>query len=330
MTIKFSKVYIKDTSTIAGPYEKKGPLGKYFDKTYDDLYFGENTWEQAEMKMLNDGINILLNKVGKTTSEVNLFISGDLQNQITISNYAASYHDIPYLGIYSACAASCEGIIIASSLLSSNQIKNCICSVSSHNGAAEKQFRNPVEYGAPKPKVSTFTCTGSGNVFLNKETGKIRVESGTIGSAIDMGIKNVYHMCAVMAPAAADTIFKHLTKLNRDVSYYDLILTGDLGIYGKEILIDYMKREYNMDLSKNYDDCGVMLYDRDNQPVFAGASGPASSALVTYSYIFDRMKKGELKKVLLVATGALMSQTTVNQKLSIPSIAHAISLEVEE
>jgi stage V sporulation protein AD len=137
-------------------------------------------------------------------------------------------------------------------------------------------------------------------------------------------------MGAVMAPAAADTIYRHLTELKREPMYYDLILTGDLGAYGKKILIEYMQTQYSMDLSHNYDDCGVMLYDIDSQPVFAGASGPASSALVTYSYVFNKMKKGELSRVLLVATGALMSQTTVNQHMTIPAIAHAISLEVVE
>jgi stage V sporulation protein AD len=286
--------------------------------------------EQAEIKMLGDSIDVLLKKVKLLKSDIDLFISGDLLNQLVASNYTASYLKMPYLGIYGACSSSAEGLILGSSLLSNKQIKNCICAVSSHNTGAEKQFRNPTEYGAPKPKYSTFTCTGAGSVLLSNEKGKIRVESGTIGTAIDPGIKDVFNMGAVMAPAAADTIYRHLTELKREPMYYDLILTGDLGVYGKKILIEYMQTQYGMDLSHNYDDCGVMLYDIDSQPVFAGASGPASSALVTYSYVFNKMKKGELSRVLLVATGALMSQTTVNQHMTIPAIAHAIGLEVVE
>jgi stage V sporulation protein AD len=330
MTIKFNNVYINASSTITGPYEANGPLSKYFDRSYDDLYMGAKTWEQAEIKMLGDSIDVLLKKAKLLKSDIDLFISGDLLNQLVSSNYTASYLKIPYLGIYGACSSSTEGIILGSSLLSNNQIANCICAVSSHNTGAEKQFRNPTEYGAPKPKYSTFTCTGAGSVLLSSKKSQIKVESGTIGTANDPGIKDVFNMGAVMAPAAADTIYRHLTELKREPMYYDLILTGDLGAYGKKILIEYMQTQYSMDLSHNYDDCGVMLYDIDSQPVFAGASGPASSALVTYSYVFNKMKKGELSRVLLVATGALMSQTTVNQHMTIPAIAHAISLEVVE
>lgn len=330
MTIKFNNVYVNDASTVTGPYEAAGPLSKYFDKSYDDLYMGTKTWEQAEMKILGDSVDILLRKVKKVKEEVDLFISGDLLNQLVSSNYTASYLKIPFLGIYSACASSTEGLIIGSSLISSNQIKNCICSVSSHNTAAEKQFRYPTEYGASKPKCSTFTCTGGASMFLSNERSNIKVESGTIGKVIDLGIKDVFNMGAVMAPAAADTIYQHLSDLKREPLYYDLILTGDLGVYGKKMLLEYMQTEYGLDLSHNYDDCGAMLYDTEQQPVYAGSSGPAASALVTYGYVLNKMRKGEIMRVLLVATGALMSTTTVNQHMTIPAIAHAISLEVIE
>lgn len=330
MTIKYNNVYVNGTGTVTGPYESNGPLSKYFDKSYDDLYMGAKTWEQAEIKMLGDSVDILLSKVKKLKDHIDLFISGDLLNQIVVSNYTAAYLKIPYIGIYGACSTSAEGIILAASLINSNQINNCICAVSSHNTAAEKQFRNPTEYGAPKPHRSTFTCTGAASIYLSNKKDKIKIEAGTIGKVVDSGIKDVFNMGAVMVPAAAETIYRHLTDLKREPMYYDLIVTGDLGIYGKRILIDYMKTEYGFDISSNYDDCGVMLYDINNQPVYAGASGPASSALVTYAYIMNKMKKNELSKVLMVATGALMSQTTTNQKMTIPSIAHAISLEVVE
>lgn len=326
MTIKYENVYINETSTVTGPYEKKGPLQSYFDKGYDDFYFGMSTWEQAEGKLIEDSVDILLSKLGKTRFDIDLHISGDLLNQTVASNYAAADLGIPYLGIYNACATSVEGIIIGSNMIEARQIKNCICSVSSHNNAAEKQFRYPVEYGGPKPKTTTFTTTGGASCYLTYNKEGIRVESSTIGIVNDAGIKDAYHMGAVMAPAAAQTIYRHLMDTKRDVNYYDLILTGDLGVYGKKILKEYMKTEYNIDL-KNYDDTATMIYDLDNQPVYAGGSGPACAPLVTYGYIFSKMKKKEFKRVLLVATGALLSPTMVNQKLSIPSIAHAISLE---
>ena len=212
-------------------------------------------------------------------------------------------------------------------MVETGQVNNAIISVSSHNQAAEKQFRYPTEYGGPKPKTATYTNTGSASVYISKQKSQIKIESATIGRVVDYGIKDAYNMGAVMAPAAADTIYRHLKDKKRDIDYYDLILTGDLGIYGKKILKDFMKTEYNLDLKK-YDDAGTMIYDFESQKVFAGGSGPACLPLVAYGIVLKKMRKGELKKVLLVATGALHSSTMVNQKLSIPAISHAVSLEV--
>ncbi len=329
MTFKYKNVYINETSTVTGPYEKNGPLSNSFDKSFRDLYFGKKTWEQAESKLIEESVDLLLGKIRKTRFDIDLFIAGDLLNQIAASNYAASNLQIPYLGIYNACATSVEGLILGANMVEAKQIKNCICTTSSHNNAAEKQFRYPVEYGGPKPKTTTFTTTGSASAYLTSEKIGIKIESATVGTVTDLGIKDVYHMGAVMAPACADTIFKHLKETKRDIHYYDLILSGDLGIYGKDILTDYMQIEYGISLN-NYNDTATMIYDTKNQPVYAGGSGPACAPLVTYSYIFKKMKKKELKRVLLVATGALMSPTMVNEKLTIPSIAHAISLEAVE
>ena len=329
MTIKFDNTYINETSTVTGPYEKNGPLQSYFDKSYNDFYFGLKTWEQAESKLIEASVDILLNKLGRTRFDIDIHISGDLMNQLTSSNYAASKLEIPYLGVYNACATSVESLIIGSSFVDKGIVKNCICSTSSHNNAAEKQFRYPVEYGGPKRKTTTFTTTGGASAYLSSNKSGIRVESGTIGSVVDMGIKDVYHMGAVMAPAAAKTIYEHLRDTKREIGYYDLVLTGDLGIYGKKILKEYMETEYNIKLN-NYDDTACMIFDIEKQPVYAGASGPACAPLVTYGYIFSKMKKGEITRVLLVATGALMSPVMVNEKMTIPSVAHAISLEVIE
>ena len=329
MTFNYKNVYINNTATITGPYEAKGPLSKYFDKSYNDLYFDEKTWELAESKMITESVDLLLNKVNKTRFDIDVYISGDLLNQIVASNYAAVNLGIPYIGIYGACSTSVLGLIIASNMLDANQVKSCITSTSSHNNAAEKQFRYPVEYGGPKPKTTTFTSTGAASAYLSNSKSGIKVESATLGTVLDSGIKDAYHMGAVMAKAAAKCLYDHLKDTKREVGYYDLILTGELGVYGKEILKEYLKIEYNIVL-QNYEDTGVMLYDREKQSVYAGASGPACAPLVTYSYIFDKMYKKELKRVLLIATGALMSTVMVNEKTTIPAVAHAVSLEVAE
>lgn len=327
MTFQYNHVYINNTYTVVGPYEYKGPLGSYFDKYYKDFYFGQKTFEDAESKILLDSIEGVLKKEKKDIQDVDLLISGDLMNQIISSNYAASKLKVSYLGIYSACASSVEGMIIGANMIESKMIKNCICSVSSHNNAAEKQFRYPVEYGGPKPKTTTFTTTGGASSYLSSVEGMIKIESATIGRVVDYGQTDAYNMGAVMAPACADTLYRHLTDLNRDISYYDMVYSGDLGAYGKDILKEYMKTSYNIDL-KNYEDSATMIFDLKNQPVYAGGSGPACLPLVTYGYLFHQMKEKQLKRILIIATGALMSTTAVNQKKTIPSIAHAISLEV--
>jgi len=331
MTNTYKNVYIKDTSTIAGIYEGNGPLKKHFDKIYNkDFYFGEKSFEKAETKLLKDSINLLLNKTNLEEKDIDLLISGDLLNQITASDYAARDFKIPFLGIYNACATSSEGIIIAATFIDSKKATNCIVSTSSHNMGAEKQYRNPTEYGTPKPDTATFTVTGGASILLTNKKTNIRIDSSTTGMVIDKGTTDVNHMGAVMAPAAADTIYRHLTNTKRTIQDYDLILTGDLGKHGKEILINYLKKEYNLDISKKYNDCGTMIYDINKQPVFAGGSGPACSALVNYSYIYKMLKTKKYKRVLLVPTGAIFSPTLVFQKETIPAIAHAISLEVVE
>lgn len=329
MTFKYRNVFIENTATVAGPYEAKGPLKKYFDKTFDDLYNGEKSWEMAEAKVLEDSINILLDKTKRNKEEIDVIIAGDLMNQITSSCYSSEKFNFPFLGIYSACATSIEGIILGSSMIDGGKVNTAIAATSSHNMSSEKQFRNPTEYGAPKPKTATFTATGGASILLSGENSGIKVESSTIGRIINYEQTDPLHMGAVMAPAAADTIYRHLTDLNRTPDYYDLILTGDLGTYGKEILMDFMKSEYDIDISNNYNDCGVMLYDLETQKeVLAGGSGPVCSALVNYSLVLDLLKKKKIKKVLLVATGALFSPTMVYQHENILSIAHAVSLEV--
>jgi len=328
MTVKFNNVYVKETTSIASVYEKDGPIADYFDLVYDkDLYYGCDTFERAEEKLLHDSIKRLIDKCKMSANDIDYVISGDLQNQIAASDYALRNFDIPFLGIFSACAVFGEGLFIGANFIEGKRANNIIVSTSSHNMVAEKQFRNPTEYGAPKKKTTTWTSTGAASMLLTNKKSRIKISSATAGRVQDKNITDVNNMGAVMAIAAADTIERHLNELKIKPNYYDLILTGDLGIYGKEILIDYMKMK-DIDLSKNYDDCGLILYDVKKQNVYAGASGPASSALVLCSYILKEMERGKYRKVLVVPTGAIFSPTRVFQKDSIPSIAHAISFEV--
>lgn len=329
MTINFNNVYLKAVSSVAGFDEKEGLFGKLYDKTYDDYYIGCKTFEQAEMKMIDDSVKTVLKKGNMSMDDINTIIGADLSNQVALNAYSSVLFNRPYIGLYNACASMCEGFIVAASLLQNKEVKNVLINVSSHNMTAERQFRNPVEYGCPKPKRSTFTVTGSASCILTNEKTKIKVSEGTIGITTDLGITDVYDMGSVMAPSCGRTIYEHLTSTKTKVEDYDLILTGDLGVYGKEILKRYMKEEYNIDLKNKHEDSACIIYDRKTQKkVNAGGSGPACLALVVYTDIIKKMNEGKLKKVLLVATGALMSPTMNNQKLSIPSISHAICLEV--
>ncbi len=330
MTEKLNNVYVEETSLVAGPLEKEGPHNKYFDKTYNG-YNLDKSFELSEVKMNKDVLDILKQKTNIENKEIDLVVGGDLLNQLCATSYAIKDLNRPYLGVFSACATSVESMIIASKFIDKEkEIKRAICLTSSHNLAEEKQFRNPTEYGYTKPKTATFTSTGAAAILLTNKKTDIKVTNYTIGTIQDLNQKDVNNMGAVMAPAAADTIFKHLINLKQTPDYYDLILTGDLGIYGKEILKDYMKKQYNIKL-KNYNDCGAMLYDIYTQKeITAGGSGPVCSALVNYGYIYKMLKSKNIKKVLLVTTGALFSPTFVFQKQTIPAIAHAISLEVQK
>lgn len=329
MILNFRNVYLDNASTVCGPYEAKGPLSKNFDKKYTgDLYCKERSFEKAEIRLLEDSIKILLKKTKLTPKDIDLVISGDLLNQITSSCYGALNLKSPFLGIYTACATSIEGMLIASTFIDSGKVNNALISCSSHNMSSEKQFRNPTEYGSPKPMTATFTATGGASVLLSNKPSKIRVVNGLIGTIVDYNQKDAFNMGAAMAGAAADTLYKYLSETNTKASDYDLILTGDLGKYGKEILKELMLSEYNIDLSKNYNDCGTMLYDLEKQKeVMAGGSGPVCSALVNYSTIIKGLMEKKYKKVLLIATGALFSPTMLFQKMNILSIANLICLE---
>ena len=329
MTINFDNVYLKEVSAVAGKDEREGNFGDLYDKTYDDYYIEEKTFEQAEMKMLDDSVQIILKKSNLSLDNIDVIIGADLLNQVTVNSYTSVKFNRPFLGVYNACASVCEEFIIGASLLQNKNINNVLLNLTSHNMTAERQYRNPVEYGCPKPKRSTFTVTGAASAIISKDKSKIKVSSATIGTTTDKGVDDIYDMGSVMTPSAARTIYEHLKNTNTKVDDYDLILTGDLGAYGKELLNIYINETYDIDLKNKHEDSACIIYDRKKQThVNAGGSGPACIALVTYTDIINKMNEGKLNKVLLVATGALMSPTMNNQKLTIPSISHAVCLEV--
>ena len=322
--MKFKNVYLNDYFTVVGPLENMSCLRK-IDLKMDDYYFGEKTFELAEVKMQKIVIDNIIKRNNLKVSDIDVLIGGDLTNQIAISNYSAKDYNIPFLGVYSACATFAESLILGSILVDSNKMKKVMGITSSHNLTAERQFRYPVEYGAPRPHTSTFTATGAVSTLLSKKESNIKIESATIGVPVDLGITDANNLGSAMAPAAASTILKHLNKMKRDASYYDLVLTGDLGCVGSKILEDYLNQAYNIRLKK-YLDAGCELY-LDSQKTYAGGSGPSCLPIVLFNKILLNKK---YKKILIVATGALHSPTTVNQRNTIPGIAHAISLEVLE
>ena len=322
-SIKYNNCYINDAYSVAGPMEKLGQI-KCYDYTLEDYYFKQKTFEDAEVKMQQKAIDNLLFKNKLNDSNIDIIVGGDLFNQIGITSKSLENYNISFLGTYSACATFVENIIISANMLSNKSIKRAISITSSHNLTAEKQFRYPIEYGAMKYKCNTFTATGCVAALITNIESNVKVESATIGQVINMGIKDVNNIGAVMAPAAASTIVKHFEELKRDVSYYDVILTGDLGNVGSEILKEFLKINYNINL-KNHLDAGMQIYNK-NQNVNAGSSGPVSLPLVLFNKI---LKNKKYKKILIVGTGSLHTPTLVNQKNSIAAIAHAVSLEVK-
>lgn len=318
---QFKNIYLNDFVTLVGPLEKESHLKKY-NLIMDDYYYGEKTFEQAEIKMQKSVIDQLLKQNSLKNADISLLVGGDLTNQIAITSYSAKNYNFPFLGLYSACATFVENLIVAATFVESG-CKKVIGVTSSHNLTAEKQFRYPIEYGAPRPHTATFTTTGAISTLISKKESKLKIESATIGTPIDMGISDANNMGAVMAPAAASTLMLHLTELKRDINYYDLILTGDLGCVGAKILEDYLLTNYNIKMKKSLDaGCELFL---NSQETYAGGSGPACLPLVFFNKILTTKK---YKKILLIATGALHSVALVNQANPIPGIAHAISLEV--
>lgn len=322
-----SKPVIISSGVVGGPFEGQGPLAEDFDVLHEDIMLGQDSFEKAEKKFLEQACEIAINKANMKKEDVQFFISGDLMNQIISSSFAARTLGVPYLGIFGACSSAAEGLSLGSLLVDSNSAKYVLAGASSHNASAEKQFRYPTEYGAQKPPTAQWTVTGAGVVLIAGNGNGPRVTSATIGRVVDMGLSDPFNMGGAMAPAAVDTIEAHFRDLGVDSSYYDIIATGDLGRVGHKIAGDLFSKHGITIPEDRFTDCGLLIYS-EKQPVFAGASGCASSATVAFGHFLNRMKKGEIKRMLLVGTGALMSPLSYQQKESIPCIAHAVSIEM--
>ncbi len=322
-----SKPVIISSSAVGGPFEFNSPLAKDFDYFFEDIWMGQKSFEQAERKLLEKACDIVIQKGQKNKEDIQLFISGDLMNQIIPSSFAARTLESPYLGIFGACSSSAEGMALASLIVNNKYADYVIAATSSHNAAAEKQFRYPTEYGAQKPPTAQWTTTGAGAVLIAQEGEGPKVTNATIGKVIDMGVSDPFNMGVAMAPAAIDTIHAHFTDLNRNPRYYDLIITGDLGKTGHKVAKDLLKKN-GFDMPEEiFIDCGAIIY-KEEQSALSGASGCACAAVTTYGHLFNRMRNGEINKILLIATGALLSPISYQQKESIPSIAHAVSIEM--
>ena len=318
MTIKFSNVYLGDAYTFIGKNEHK--LTITGDESVNDYYMGKKSFEEGEVEYQKRSISGLIKR--EKDKKIDLLIGADLQNQLLASNFAARNYNYPFLGIYSACASYAEGLIIASSLIE-QKLKNVVVTVSANNLASEKQFRFPIEYGAIRKNVNTFTVSASISSLVTSAKTKIKIESATIGNVVDIGYSDTNNMGAVMATSAHQTIVKHLKDTKRKPDYYDFVLTGDLGVYGVNILKELLEKEDNITL-KNVLDAGTLIFE-DSGSSIAGGSGPVCLPLILNNKI---LKNKTIKKILIVATGSLHSKVSSNLGESVPSISHAVSLEV--
>ncbi|BBH19511.1 stage V sporulation protein AD [Paenibacillus baekrokdamisoli] len=322
-----NKPVITGKATIVGPFEGQGPLARDFDIIHGDTKLGQDSWEKAEKTFLEEAAKLAIQHAKLTNEQVQFYLGGDLLNQIISNSFAARTLSIPYLGVFGACSTSMESLALASYIVDSGGARHVLAATCSHNSTAEKQFRYPTEYGSQKPPTAQFTVTGAGAAVVSTRGRGPVVTSATIGRVVDMGIKDPFNMGAAMAPAAVDTIQAHLRDLEIEPGYYDLIVTGDLSKVGYSIACDLFEK-HNIPMHQTtYSDCGMMIYDYQEQMVQSGASGCGCSAVVTYGHILNRIAKGELKRVLVVATGALLSPLSFQQGESIPSIAHAVSIE---
>ncbi|ADU25865.1 stage V sporulation protein AD [Ethanoligenens harbinense] len=312
-------------ASVVGKKEGEGPLADEFDQIEEDTTFGEKTWEKAESRLQNTTLNKALGKADITPGTVDIIFAGDLLNQCIGTSYGLREFGIPFAGLYGACSTMAESLAMAAVFVEGGFANVAAALTSSHFCSAERQYRLPLEYGGQRAPSAQWTVTGSGAVILGREGDGPYARELTFGRMVDLGIKDQSNMGAAMAPAAADTLQHYFDDTGVSPDRFDLIVTGDLGAVGSNLLRELLQKE-GVTLGENYNDCGLMIYDRDRQDVHAGGSGCGCAASVLCSHILNNMKSGHLHEVLFMATGVLMSPLSVQQGQSIPSVAHAVHL----
>lgn len=325
-TIRFDNhVSIVSSAGVAGSKESSGPLADYFDEVYSDDLLGEKSWEKAESRLQKNAACAAMDKAGLSAGNIDVVFAGDLLNQCISSVFGLYSLGIPFVGQYGACSTMAQSIIMSALLTDSGAANYSLAVTSSHFCSAERQFRLPIEYGGQRNLTAQWTVTGAGAAIIAASDNPCRIEDAVIGKIIDMKIKDANNMGAAMAPAAADTILSFFEDTSTKPEDYDLILTGDLGFLGSELLVSLCKNE-GVDISRQHNDCGMLIFDREKQDVHAGGSGCGCCASVFCSRIIQQLKSGELNNILFAATGALMSPTSSQQGESIPGISHLIHI----
>ena len=319
-------VVILSAASTVGPKEAEGPLGKYFDQKVEDPFFGEKTWELAESKFVEKNMELAVQKANLKPKDIDYVLCGDLLNQCTGSTFGIKNLNIPFVGVFGACSTMGESMSLGAMLVDGGFANHVLTGASSHFCAAEKQFRFPLPLGTQRPPTATWTVTGDGAVVLARKGDGPKITEITTGKIVDMGVTDANNMGAAMAPAAADLLKTHFEDTGRTPQDYDVIATGDLGTVGRELVVELMKREgYNMD--SRYTDCGIEIFDDKTQDTHAGGSGCACSAVTFCGYFYPKLLSGEIKRMLFIPTGALMSPTSSQQGQPIPGIAHGLVIE---
>lgn len=312
-------------ASVAGKKESEGPLAKYYDQTCQDTYFGEKTWEQAEKRLQQMVLETLATKAGTKAEKFSLVYSGDLLNQCIGSSFSLNKTGIPHLGLYGACSTMAQSLLMAAMTVDGCYSDHAVALTSSHFASSERQYRFPLGYGGQRTPTAQWTVTGAGAALVCHSGKGPVIDSATIGTVTEMGIKDAANMGAAMAPAALSTIKSHLQDMGRTANDFDLIVTGDLGHHGKQMLLELARRE-GLSLSGKVADCGTMVFDMDRQDVHSGGSGCGCSAITLCGYLLDLLAKGRQKRILFCGTGALLSPTSTQQGLPIPGICHAVSI----
>ena len=317
---------IRAWASVAGKKESEGPLASTFDVINSDAYWGQKTWEQAEKRMQQVVLETLAKKANITQRDFGLVLSGDLLNQCIGSSFSLRNSDIPHLGLYGACSTMSESLLIGSMIVGSGYFDRVVAMTSSHFASSERQYRFPLGYGGQRTPTSQWTVTGAGAVLLCSEGKGPRIKACTIGTVTDLGIKDANNMGAAMAPAALSTIRRHFEDLKTGPEDFDLIVTGDLGQLGKEMLLTLAQRD-GLSLGGKLTDCGTLVFDLIEQDVHAGGSGCGCSAITLCGHLLTKLKQRKLNNILFCGTGALLSPTSTQQGLPIPGVCHAVSIQ---